>query len=65
MKNKLTLYVEEKTIERAKLQAILQKRSVSDIVEQLLNGYLDELEKRKGKANIKAGLPAASTADKP
>jgi Family of unknown function (DUF6364) len=49
MKNKLTLYVEEKIIERAKLQGVLQKRSVSEIVEQLLTGYLDELEKKKGK----------------
>ena len=48
MKNKLTLYVEEKTIERAKLQAVLQKTSISEMVERLLNGYLDESEKKKG-----------------
>jgi hypothetical protein len=50
MKHKLTLHVEEKVIERAKLQAVLQKRSVSEIVEELLRGYLDSLEKRKGKS---------------
>jgi hypothetical protein len=49
MKHKLTLYVEEKVIERSKLQAVLQKRSVSEIVESLLEQYLNGLEERKGK----------------
>jgi plasmid stability protein len=50
MKHKLTLYVDDKLIERAKVHAILHKRSVSEIVEELLRGYLDGLEKRKGKS---------------
>ena len=49
MKSRLNLYVDEKLIERAKLQGVLQKRSVSEIVEDLLRVYLDGLEKTKGK----------------
>ena len=49
MGNTVTLYVEEKVIERSKLQAVLQKRSVSEIVESLLEKYLNGLEKPKGK----------------
>jgi Family of unknown function (DUF6364) len=51
MKSRLNLYVDEKLIERAKLQGVLQKRSVSEIVEDLLRVYLDGLEKTKGKGN--------------
>ena len=47
----LTLYVEEKVIERSKLQAVLQKRGVNEIVESLLEKYLNGLEKRKGGGN--------------
>jgi hypothetical protein len=48
MKEKLNLYVDEKLIEEIKLQAVREKRSVSQIVEQLIQAYLADL-KRKGK----------------
>lgn len=50
MKQRINLSLDDKLIERAKLQAVLQKRSVSKIIEALLLDYLDSLDKRKGKA---------------
>ena len=50
MKAKLNLYVDEKLIEEIKLQAVREKRSVSQIVEQLIEGYLVGLKKGKGKS---------------
>jgi predicted HicB family RNase H-like nuclease len=50
MKDKLNLYVDEKLIEEIKLQAVREKRSVSQIVEELIEGYLAGLKKRKGKS---------------
>jgi predicted HicB family RNase H-like nuclease len=53
MKERLNLYVDEKLIERAKLHAVLQKTSVSEIVEGLLRKHLDGLDKRKGTEKSK------------
>ena len=50
MKQRINLSLDDKLIERAKLQAVLQKRSVSKIIEALLGDYLNSLETRKGKA---------------
>jgi hypothetical protein len=50
MKDYLNLYIDEKFIEEIKLQAVREKRSVSQIVEQLIEGYLRSLKKSKGKS---------------
>jgi hypothetical protein len=50
MKEKLNLYLEAKLIEEIKLQAVREKRSVSQIVEQLIEKYLGGLRKGKGKS---------------
>ena len=49
MKDRLNLYVDEELIQRVKIQAVLQKTSVSEFVETLLRDHLDRLEKRKEK----------------
>jgi predicted HicB family RNase H-like nuclease len=51
MKQKLTLYVDEKLVQKAKVRAVLQKTSLSQIVEGLLGEYLAKSEggKRKSK----------------
>jgi predicted HicB family RNase H-like nuclease len=48
MKHTLNLYIEDELIEEIKLQAVREKRSVSEIVEQLIEGYLKS-SKKKGK----------------
>lgn len=40
-KVKFTTTLEEQIIEKIKIQAIKEKRSVSDILEQLISDYLD------------------------
>lgn len=40
-KVKFTTTLEENVIERIKIQAIKEKRSVSDILEELISNYLD------------------------
>jgi predicted HicB family RNase H-like nuclease len=51
MKHTLNLYIEEKLIEEIKLQAVREKRSVSEIVEQLIEVYHEDLRKKnKGKS---------------
>ena len=49
MKERINLSMDEKVIESARLQAVLQKRTVSEIVEELLRQYLERLEKKKSK----------------
>ena len=45
-KTKLTLYVHEDLIEAIKIQAILEKTSVSQITEELYRWYLKGKKKR-------------------
>ena len=49
MKQRINLYLDEKLVERAKVRAVLQKTSVSEIVEELLRNMFDILDKTKGK----------------
>jgi hypothetical protein len=49
MKERINLSMDDKVIVGARLQAVLQKRTVSEIVEELLRQYLETLEKKKGK----------------
>ncbi len=46
MKERINLSMDGKLIEKAKLQAVLQKRTVSEIVEELLSKYFDSLGKK-------------------
>jgi Family of unknown function (DUF6364) len=41
MKQKITLTIQDNLIEKMKLQAVLLKRSVSDITEELYEGFLN------------------------
>ena len=50
MKDRMNLYLDEKLIEEIKLQAVREKRSVSQIVEELIEGYLVGLKKSKGRS---------------
>ena len=47
MKTKLTLRVEETLIEQIKIQAVRDKRTVSEITEELYRGYLKQATKAK------------------
>jgi predicted HicB family RNase H-like nuclease len=53
MKQKLTLYVSEELVTKAKLRAVLQKTSLSQIVEKLLADHLAKLEGAKRKSKSK------------
>jgi|GraSoiStandDraft_56_1057294.scaffolds.fasta_scaffold2898519_1 hypothetical protein len=53
MKQKLTLTIEETLTEKMKIQALLVKRSVSDITEELYKEYLDRRKKVTAKGKIK------------
>ena len=46
-KTKLTLYVHEDLIQAIKIQAIMEKRSVSQITEQLYREYLGKRAKQQ------------------
>ena len=46
-KMKLTLTIEESLIEQIKIQAILEKKSVSRITEELYREHLDRKAKEK------------------
>ena len=48
MKQKFTLTVDDVLIEKIKIQAVLDKRSVSDITEELYKEYLDREKRGKG-----------------
>ena len=47
MRRKLTLSVDEQLTEAMKIQAVKEKRDVSDIVEDLFREYLKRLKVRK------------------
>jgi hypothetical protein len=46
-KTKLTLHVDESLIEQIKIQAVRDKRTVSDITEQLYREYLNRAKGQK------------------
>jgi len=47
MRKKLTLSVDEKLTELMKIEAVKEKRDVSDIVEELFREYLKRAKVRK------------------
>jgi len=49
MKQKITLTLNDKLIEEIKIQAVREKRNVSEITEEMLHEYLDRLKKGKRK----------------
>ena len=51
MKQQLTLTIQDKLIEKMKFQALRDKRSVSDITEEL---YREFLERRKKEGKVKS-----------
>jgi hypothetical protein len=50
MKQKITLTLNDKLIEEMKIQAVREKRSVSEITEVMLQEYLNRLKNKKGKS---------------
>jgi len=50
MRQKLNLTLPEEMIEEMKIQAVPEKRAVSEIVEELCRQYLDRQKIAKGKA---------------
>ena len=56
IKQKLTLTIEDALTEKMKIRAVLVKRSVSDITEELYKGYLDRQKKVKAKGRLKRQL---------
>ena len=53
MKQQLVLTIQDDLIEKMKLQAVLDKRSVSDITEELYREFLIR-RKREGKGKSKS-----------
>ena len=49
MRQKLTLSIDQKLVQRIKVQAVLENREVSDITEELFEEYLTKIEKKKSK----------------
>jgi len=49
MRQKLTLSIDQKLVQRIKVQAVLENRDVSDITEELFEEYLTKIEKKKPK----------------
>ena len=47
MRQKLTLSIDQKLVQRIKVQAVLENRDVSDITEELFEEYLTKIEKKK------------------
>lgn len=45
-KQKFTTTIDGELLEKVKIQAIKEKRSVSDILEELIKKYLSTVEKR-------------------
>lgn len=44
-KRKFTTTIEEELLERIKIQSILEKRSVSSLLEEIAKVYLEKLQK--------------------
>jgi uncharacterized protein DUF6364 len=53
MKQQLTLTIQDNLIEKMKLQAVRDKRSLSDITEELYQEFLDR-RKKEGKGKSKS-----------
>ena len=53
MKQKLTLTVDDTLTKKMKIQALLVKRSVSDITEELYRKYLDRQKRVATKGKVK------------
>jgi hypothetical protein len=53
MKQQLTLTIQDNLVEKMKLQAVLDKRSVSDITEELYREFLGR-RKKEGKGKSKS-----------
>ena len=49
MRQKLTLAIDQKLVQKIKVQAVLENRDVSDITEELFEEYLTKIEKKKSK----------------
>jgi Family of unknown function (DUF6364) len=49
MRQKLTLSIEDTLVEKIKVQAVLEKRSVSDMTKELCTEYLGRQKRGKGK----------------
>ena len=49
MRQKLTLSIDQKLVQRIKVQAVLENRDVSDLTEELFEEYLTKIEKKKSK----------------
>jgi Family of unknown function (DUF6364) len=49
MKQKITLTLDDKLIEEIKIQGVREKRSVSEITEEMLREYLNRLNSRAKK----------------
>ena len=50
MKQKFTLNIDDELVEKMKIHAVLSKRSVSDITEELYRVYLNQQKTTKGKS---------------
>ena len=53
MKQRLTLYVNESLVEKAKIRAVLEKTSLSQIFERLLDDYISKKSKGPAKTTKK------------
>jgi len=53
VKQKFTLNIENTLIQKMKIEAVLAKRSVSNITEELYKEYLYRQKKVKAKRNVK------------
>jgi metal-responsive CopG/Arc/MetJ family transcriptional regulator len=53
MKEKLNLTLDSKLIEEIKVRAVRERRSVSEIVEELIREFLNQSKKDRGKQQPK------------
>ena len=54
MKQKLTLNIEGELIEEIKIQAVRERRSLSDLTETLYRQHIDKQKKEKGRQKPKS-----------
>jgi metal-responsive CopG/Arc/MetJ family transcriptional regulator len=61
MKEKLNLTLDSKLIEEIKMRAVRERRSVSEIVEELIREFLNQPEKDSGRSwTPRSGRPRAT-----
>ena len=53
MRQKLTLSIDQKLVQRIKVQAVLENRDVSDITEELFEEYLTKIARERGQSWLK------------